>query len=74
MLASVCRDGEFECYDYRCIRLERRCDGYSDCSEGEDELECPETNSTQTETHTYSTTEYVTESPDYLGTTTDYCK
>lgn len=38
--AFECPEGDFVCSDDRCIPAASVCDGDSDCSQGEDELEC----------------------------------
>ena len=38
-----CLEWQFQCNDRkRCIDKRRMCDGYKDCSDNSDELECPE--------------------------------
>ena len=45
---AQCADNEFLCPrpHNECIRKELRCDGYSDCLNGEDETGCPPTTPT----------------------------
>jgi len=35
-----CSEGEFTCFDGACVDMTRRCDGYPDCQDHSDELEC----------------------------------
>ena len=37
---SVCNDNQMTCRDGTCVDLSARCDGISDCVEGEDESNC----------------------------------
>ncbi|KAK6028446.1 Low-density lipoprotein receptor domain class A [Ostertagia ostertagi] len=39
--STVCTETDFRCNDGKCIRAEWRCDGSGDCSDGEDEKDCP---------------------------------
>ncbi|CCG58711.1 Protein CBG25156 [Caenorhabditis briggsae] len=39
--SSVCNENDFRCSDGKCIRAEWKCDGSGDCSDGEDEKDCP---------------------------------
>ncbi|VBB33678.1 unnamed protein product, partial [Acanthocheilonema viteae] len=36
-----CSENDFRCNDGKCIRFEWKCDGSGDCSDGEDEKDCP---------------------------------
>uniref|UniRef100_A0AAF5Q0L6 EGF-like domain-containing protein n=13 Tax=Wuchereria bancrofti TaxID=6293 RepID=A0AAF5Q0L6_WUCBA len=36
-----CSTNDFRCNDGKCIRFEWKCDGSGDCSDGEDEKDCP---------------------------------
>lgn len=38
---SECDIYEFECDYSRCIPIEKKCDGYPDCDDETDELQCP---------------------------------
>lgn len=71
-MTKECEDGEMECDDGACIKLSQRCDGSKDCLNGEDEdpYYCESGNGTYTEGYN----DVYTESPEYLATTTDYCK
>ena len=35
-----CSSEEFQCRDASCIGIALKCDGYSDCHDGSDELDC----------------------------------
>ena len=37
---SDCEETEFECYNTRCLEMERKCDNNIDCEQGEDEMNC----------------------------------
>ncbi len=41
-LQSQCTDYDFECNDGSCISLGYQCNGQEECSQGEDELGCPD--------------------------------
>lgn len=43
---SVCADGEFHCNTGRCLSPARVCDGYDDCGDLSDELNCGKTTHT----------------------------
>lgn len=38
---SECDLYEFECDYSRCIPIEKKCDGYPDCDDETDEIDCP---------------------------------
>lgn len=38
---SECDLFEFECDYSRCIPIEKKCDGYPDCDDETDEIDCP---------------------------------
>lgn len=38
---SECDIYEFECDYSRCIPIEKKCDGYPDCDDETDEIDCP---------------------------------
>lgn len=38
---SECDIYEFECDYSRCIPIEKKCDGYPDCDDDMDEIDCP---------------------------------
>lgn len=40
-LEGDCENNENKCYDGSCYPKGKRCDQYPDCSQGEDELNCP---------------------------------
>lgn len=61
---------DFDCMDGNCISRDKLCDGYNDCSNGDDEEGCNDFNTTYTD----GPTEVYTEPTDYSETTTDYCK
>lgn len=66
-----CNEDEFECEDGACVKIDQLCDGSRDCTNGEDEVvNCNDYNATYTD----GIDEVYTESPPFLGTTTDYCK
>lgn len=39
--SSGCRENEFTCNDGRCISYSQVCNDYNDCTNGEDEADCP---------------------------------
>lgn len=41
-LSPVCTDGEFQCNTGRCLSPALLCDGYDDCGDLSDELNCGE--------------------------------
>ena len=43
-LLAFCRNGAFRCNNGRCILLSERCNGFTECSDGEDEQNCCEFN------------------------------
>lgn len=60
---AACAEDEFSCWDSACIPNDRQCDGYSDCTSGEDELYCSTTTPAPTEsTDAPDTDPYPTES------------
>ena len=38
--ASTCREYEFECKNGECLPIHSQCNGFLQCSEGEDEVGC----------------------------------
>jgi len=38
--SETCDPQEFRCFDGACVDLRLRCDGYPDCQDQSDELEC----------------------------------
>ena len=36
----TCREGEFLCDGRRCLDIRRRCNGFQECLDGTDELNC----------------------------------
>lgn len=40
ILTAVCKQNQFRCTNSKCIDEVSRCDGYNDCSDNSDEINC----------------------------------
>jgi len=38
--AANCNSEEFQCYNGKCLSIDKRCNGKPECSTGEDEVNC----------------------------------